>query len=324
MKSRRMAELVLLVAACVLPPALEAQEHPLVADHPGAWAEADLRAGNLPPATRAAALAVVKQIEDILRKMPALTPAAGFEVIPHTIFTLDNVDRSDNPHLPKLVTIEMTLNIAPYERSSGGVTANERDTAGSVTVLVNDLSHTGSAPMGGAWSDDQGNFIQDPDDPVDTRHGSPVYQDGNGDQWLLMRRHAVPVLAPVTRERYLLCVMKQSEDALKKAQDRRARIPASVPANIVAEVDEAIAHEKTHLADLQQQYNGMSAADRRLPVDEGKPSFFFNPALIDPSVPPATPQVISVRLLSNDTIAPGLGEKLDQQLDWAALAKLLR
>jgi hypothetical protein len=329
---------LLLTASCAA--ALGAQEHPLAADHPGAWAAPDVRGGNLPPATRTAALAVAKQIEDILRKMPVMAPAAGFEVVPHTVLSLQNADRSGNTRLPQLAVIELTANIAPYERTSRGVEANERDTAASVTVAVNDFSYTGTTPMGDAWSDDQGAFIESPEDPVDTRHGFPVFQEGNGDRWLLMRRRDVPVVSPVSRERYLLCVTKQAEDALSKAQARRAKVPAGVPAEIVATIDEAIAHGKTRVANLQKQYQGMTAADRRLPavvgssegdaavnfVDSGDGTAYvsFNPALIDSSLPPAAPQVMSIRLLSNDALFPGLGEKLDQQLDWAALAKLLR
>ncbi len=332
--------IVLALAAVLGEPSPFGQEHPLAADHPGAWAAPDLRAGNLPPAARTAALAVEKQIEDVLRRMPVMAPAAGFEVVPHIVLSLENVDRSNNTHLPQVAAIQLTANIAPYERTNRGVDANERDTAASVTVAVNDLSYTGTTAMGDEWSDDQGAFIQSPEDPVDTRHGFPVYQEGNGDRWLLMRRRDVPVVAPVSRERYLLAVTKQAEEALGKAQARRAKIPAGVPAEIVATIDDAIAHEKTHVANLRQQYQGMTPGDRRLPAvvgasdgdsgvnfvapGDGTAYFSFNPALIDPALPPATPQVMSIRLLSNDALFPGLGEKLDQQLDWAALAKLLR
>jgi hypothetical protein len=51
---------------------------------------------------------------------------------------------------------------------------NERDTVGSVTIRVNDLG----AVFGGGLDlqDDQGTFIRNPPDPVDTVHGYPVFE----------------------------------------------------------------------------------------------------------------------------------------------------
>ncbi len=327
-------------AAGLAPAALHAQENPLVADHAPSWSVPDVRGASLPPAAKTAALAVAAQLFDVIKRMPIMAPTPGFKVVQHTYLSEENIDHSDNSHLPKLVTIQVTANLAPYERLKTGVEANERDTAGSVTIVVNDFDYTGTTPMGEAWSDDKGGFIQDPEDPVETRHGFPVYQEGNQDKWLLMRRHEVPVLTPLTRERYLLCVTKQVQDDLAKAQERRAKIPAGVPADIVATVDDAIAHMKAHLANLQRQYQQMSAADRQRPAivgsneaddpvafvgaDDGKPVYTFNPALIDPALGPTAPQALSIRLLSNEDLFPGFGEKLEQQLDWQALAKLVR
>ncbi len=330
----------LVLAACLPPAAARAQEYPLVRDHPGSWSEPDVRGAPMPPAARAAALQVARQIIEILRRMPVMEPAPGFQVVQHTYLSLANIDHSDDAHLPQLVTLKVTANIAPYERTPSGVSANERDTAASVTVVVNDFAYSGATAMGDPWTDDQGAFIQSPEDPVETRHGFPVYQEGNGDAWLLMRRHEVPLLMPVTRERYLRSVTKQLEDELAKAQGRRAKIPAGVPADIVAEIDSAIAQETRHLANLRQQSQQMSAGDRRLPAiigtstgeepvafaggGDGTAVFFFNPALIDSALPPATPQALSIRLLSNAELGAGLGERLDRELDWNALAALLR
>jgi hypothetical protein len=314
-----------------------AQEHPLAPDRPGSWSAPDVRAGGLPPDVRTSALAAANQIVEIIRRMPAMAPANGFQVVQHTSVVVESADGSDNPRSPKFARIEVSANLAPYERTTRGVEVNERDTAGSVTVVVNSLSHTGTMPMG--WQDEQGGFIQDPEEPLETRHGFPVYQEGNLDKWLFMRRHDVPIVTPVTRERYLRVVIARAQDEVARVEERRAKVPAGVPAAIVATIDEAVSHQKTRLANLQQQLRSMTADERRSPAvvgtstgdepvafvgaGDGSPIVSFTPALMDPKLPPATPQVISVRITSNDDLFPGVGERLDQQLDWAALNKVV-
>ena len=340
MRRRFVAALALVCVAGLAPATLQAQEHPLAADHAPSWSAPDVRGAALTPGKRIAAVALSVALLDIIKRMPIMAPTPGFQVVQHTYISEENIDHSDNSHLPKLVTIQVTANLAPYERTKTGIEANERDTAGSVTIVVNDFAYTGTTPMGEAWTDDKGGFIQDPEEPVETRHGFPVYQEGNLDKWLLMRRHDVPVLSPLSRERYLLCLTRQVQDNLAKVQERRAKIPASVPSEIVATMDDAIAHAKAHLANLQRQYQGMSADDRRRPAvvgssegddpvafvgaEEGKAIHTFNPALVDPALPPTTPQALSIRLLSNEDLFAGLGEKLEQQLDWDALVRLVR
>ncbi len=338
---RRLAGIAAVAAVAGLGPSLmSAQEHPLVKDRPGAWRAADVRAAALPADTRGAALAVADRVLAIVRRMPAMAPAAGFEAVPHTFVTLENADQSDNPRLPKFARIEVTVNLVPFERTASGVEGNERDTAGSVTVVVNGLEHVGAMPKGEGWADEQGAFIQDPEEPVEMAHGFPVYQDGNLDKWLLMRRHDVPVLAPVSRERYLSVLIRQRQDEVKRVEERRAKIPAGVPASVVATVDEALTQQRAQLAVLQKQLSSMSAADRRSPTilgssgageplsfvtpGEGNAVVFFNPALMDPKLGPAAPQTLSVRVRGNDDLFPDLGARLEEQIDWAALNGLLR
>ena len=332
---RRSLGLATLVAAGFV--TLGAQEHPLVPDRPGSWSAPDVRAGGLPPDTRTAALAVASQIVEIIKRMPAMAPANGFQVVQHTSVVVESADGSDNPKSPKFVRIEVSANLAPYERTTRGVEVNERDTAGSVTVVVNSLSYTGTMPM--EWRDEQGYFIQDPEEPLETRHGFPVYQEGNLDKWLFMRRHDVPIVTPVARERYLRVAIARAQDEAARVEERRAKVPAGVPAAVIATIDEGLSHQKTRLANLQQQLRSMTADERRAPAvigtstgdepvafvgaGEGNTIVSFNPALMDPKLPPAAPQVISVRITSNDDLFPGLGERLDQQLDWAALNKVV-
>jgi hypothetical protein len=307
---------------------LQAQEFPLASNHPGSWSAPDVRAASLPPAAKTAGLAVAQQILDILHKAPVMSPAPGFAVVTHTFLALDN----------GLITVRVTANLAPYERTAQGVRPNERDTAATITVVVNDFSYTGTTAMGEAWRDDLGAFIHGPEDPVETQHGFPVYQEGNGDKWLLMRRRDVPVVAPVSRERYLLCLTMQVENELAKIEQRRAKIPPGVPASIAGEIDAAIGHQKRHLANLQRQYQQMSAADRRQPAIvgasegespvnfavDGTAIVYLNPALVDATLPTAAPQAISVHVAATAVPSADSADALDRQLDWAALKALLR
>ena len=210
--ARRFVFALFVLVALSRPTGLFAQEYPLVPDRPGSWSAPDVRGATLPPEARAAAVALANQLFEIIRRVPAMAPAAGFQVVQHTYLSLENIDRSDNPQLPAFVSLQVTANLAPYERVGQSVEANERDTAGSITIAVNNFDYTGTTPMGDAWGDDQGAFIQDPEDPVDTKHGFPVYQEGNGDKWLLMRRSQVPVL--VRRRANVTCW--RSSDRFRK------------------------------------------------------------------------------------------------------------
>jgi hypothetical protein len=235
----------------------------------------------------------------------------------------------------------LTVNIAPYERMDQKVEANERDTAGSVTIRVNDLGPV----LGGGLDlqDDQGTFIRSPPDPVATVHGYPVFEEGNGDRWAIVRRNKVPFWAPVTCERYLLATIKADEDGLAKAQANRAKMPAGIPAAIVATVDEAIAQLQRRIANAKKAYAAMSPAQRAAtayvgdrgdledapvfvkPVDDSPaPTVFINPALIDPRLPRSAPQILAIRILANDELWPGMAEKLDKELEWAALDAFVR
>jgi hypothetical protein len=321
-----------------------AQEHPLVKAQAGSWSTTGpLRVGVRPemtPDERTAVTAQVNALLDVLKRMPAMAPPAGFEVTPHTYVSLDTLDRSSGKR-PVLVTSQLTVNIAPYERIDQKVEANERDTAGSVTIRVHDLGPV----LGGGLDlqDDQGIFIRSPPDPVATVHGYPVFEEGNGDRWAIILRNRVPFWAPVTCERYLLATIRTDEDALAKAQANRAKLPAGVPASIVATVDEALGQMQRRVANARKAYAAMSPAQRAAtayvgdrgdfedaPVfvkageDAPPATVYINPALIDARLPRSAPQILAVRILANEELWPGTAEKLDKELDWAALDAFVR
>ena len=318
------------------------QENPLVPGQPGSWQTVPpitprIQAG-LTPAERTAISASVNQILEILRRMPQMASPAGFQVIPHATVELQNFDHSDGKRVA-CITADVLVNLAPFERTSRGVEAAEQDTAAHVDIKVNDLQPLLGSDTG--LSDDQGAFIQNPPEPVDTVHGYPVYEEGNGDRWVFIRRNAVPFFAPVTAGRYLLARTAAVERQLADARDRRAKVPAGVPASIVATIDDAIAGFQRQVANYQKAYAAMTTAERAAPArvldttgdeppkfaaaDDGSATaiVYFNPALMAPGLARSTPQILAVHIGAKDDRWPGLTAKLDAELDWAALDKFV-
>ena len=92
--ARRFVFALFVLVALSRPTGLFAQEYPLVPDRPGSWSAPDVRGATLPPEARAAAVALANQLFEIIRRVPAMAPAAGFQVVQHTYLSLENIDRS--------------------------------------------------------------------------------------------------------------------------------------------------------------------------------------------------------------------------------------
>ncbi|HUL74137.1 MAG TPA: hypothetical protein VLT86_13605 [Vicinamibacterales bacterium] len=325
-------------------PTLAAQSKPLLTSHPGAWQPAPPITPRLPQdlsvGERAAITASVNQLLEIVRRMPAMAPPAGLAVVPHAFVDLLNLDHSEGKRV-KYVTAEIVVNLAPFEPvgRGGAVEAVEADRAAGLTLRVNDLAVLLGSETG--MADDQGAFIQRPEDPVDTIHGYPVYEEGNGERWVMIRRNEVPFFAPVTAERYMRATIAAHEKELADVRDRRARVPAGVPASVVATIDEAIASFGRRLKNDQDALAAMSPADRAAPArlgafsGEEAPVFapaddtgatavvYFNPALMSPGLPRTAPQLLSVNISASDDTWPGLKARLGSEVDWSALEKFV-
>jgi hypothetical protein len=316
-----------------------AQENPLVPTQPGSWQAAlpitpQRMATELTLPERTAVKASVNQLLEIVRRMPQMAPPAGFQVIPHAFVEFQNLDHSDGKRMA-YATADILANLAPYERNGRGIAANEADTAAHVHIKVNDL-----APLLGAengLADDQGAFMQSPPEPVDTLHGYPVFEEGNGDRWIVICRNAVPFFAPVTVERYLRVKIAEAQRRLAEAKDHRAKVPAGVPASILTTIDDAIAGFQRQVNNDQRVLAAMSAAERAAPArvldttGDDAPRFgaaddagataivYFNPALMAPDLPRTAPQILAVGIGATEERWPGLAAKLDHELDWTAL-----
>jgi hypothetical protein len=109
------------------------------------------------------------------------------------------------------------LNLAPYERTGTVVAANARDTAASIEIKVNDLSPLTGSEIADEWRDEQGAFQRNALQSSESIHGHPVFETSE-QKWILILCNQAPVVAAVSRERYLAVKMRKN----------RAAIPAAV------------------------------------------------------------------------------------------------
>ena len=121
---------------------------------------------------------------------------------------------------------------------------------------------------------------------------------------------------------------------------RRREIPAGVPSSITATIDEALAGARKLATSIRAAHDSMSAADRAKPAfvgssepgeppqfvnsaDDGTAVVYFNPALFDAGSRAAS-QLLAVSISASGPLSDGLGDKLDHEIDWGALQKIVR
>jgi hypothetical protein len=276
---------------------------------------------DLSPDERIAITTSINQLIAIVRRTPPMAPPSGFAVVPHAFVEIQNFDHSEGKRVA-YVTADITLNLAPLVQNGRGAAApNERDTAAHVQIKVNDLQPLMGSEL--SLGDDEGTFIENPPEPVETVHGFPLFEEGNGQRWILIRRNDVPFFAPVTAERFARATMAKTERELADARARRAKLPAGVPASIAATIDDAIAGFQEKLGEEQRALAAMSASERAAPAHVADSAVvYFNPALMTPGLPRATPQVLAVGIGASDAKSE-LAAKLDSELDWAALSQFV-
>jgi hypothetical protein len=339
---RRISPIALAISLLLLSSFLvHGQEHPLLRDHPGGWNVKDQRLSQeFTAAERAAAAAFVTQVADILRGAPSLTTPRGFDVLQHSALELDVP--GNGSARPKMISGLLTFNLAPYESGPGGPLPNERDTAVSIKIAVNELSMVtgGEITQGNVtFGDEQGDFLKDAPDPAETKHDAPVYEQGD-DRFVILRGHDVPILAPVSRERYLAYRLRAVKTQIDHAEASLAKLNQNDPmlAGPLATMREQLSVMHALQQKMQHDLDTMSTDDRQTPAvvtldaateppefgDGGSAIVYLNPALFDPKRPRTAPQVLAVSIVGDEDRWPGLAAKIDQELDWAALLKLVR
>jgi hypothetical protein len=317
------------------------QEHPLLRDHPGAWVgQSPSLAADLTTSDKAAATALVADIANILKQAPTLKTPRGYDIYQHSSLALDHPGNATAR--PAVVAGILTFNLAPYESAASGPVANERDSAVQIKIAVNDLSMvTGGTMTEGrlTFGDEFGDFWRDTPETTETRHGAPVYEQ-NSDRWVVLRARDVPIVTPVSRERYLAFRQRLAKDAADHADQNLVKLNANDPAlaGPLAIMREQIAALRAVEQAIQRQVTTMSPADRQAPAlvtsespteapqfgDGGTAVVYLNPALFDHTRPRAALQVLAVSIVGDEDHWSGLASKVDQEIDWDALRRLLK
>lgn len=320
---------------------LVAQEAPYLRDHPGGWVvQSQGLASELTPADKTAAAALVTAVADILKQAPTLKTPRGYDVFQHSSLELDRPGHATAR--PAMLAGLLTFNLAPYEGGARGATPNERDSAVQIKIAVNDLSMiTGGTMTEGRlpFGDEQGDFWRDTPESNATLHGAPVYEQ-NDDHWVVLRAHDVPIVAPVSRERYLAFRQRLAKDSADRAQQNVAKFDPNNPAlaGPLATVREQVAALRANEQAIQKLIASMPPADRQAPAlvtgespteppqfgDGGTAVVFLNPALFDPARPRTAPQVLAVSIVGDEDHWGGLASKIDREIDWDGLRKLLK
>ena len=354
--------LAMVTMATLAPVLLPAQSADVVLDHPGRWNIKPVRwAPEVPAAARPRLTQTVNDLIAVLRRMPALAQPRGFDIAVDPRAEWHDLDDQGDGRRPKFAAADISIELLPYEKNARGLVAvADSDPLAVIELQVNDLAVFAGWEAGhGVSSDDaDARFLNDPPEPFEMRGQWPVYHDwAERDAWVILTRAQVPLFVPVPRDRYL---QFEIEEVRKVAGRQMAPIklaapPSNDPAVVaawkeaqkrVAEVtqtfNEAKAHIQTQLDGLTAQLAGLSPEDRRAPVylsnpkpteagaleflqpgdSDAKAVVYRNPALIDGRLPPGTPQILALRFESRDAW-PELAAKLNEELDWPALQKLL-
>jgi|SRR5579862_894598 len=323
---------------------VSAQQYPLVRDHAGVWQTRPENIGYLvPPADKTTFLASVTKVLDVLRRSPALAAPKGFDVIEYTSARLDRLDSGSAR--PQFVGGTIHLDFGCYETGPKGVFSSDHDFAGSIVIEINDLVLVGGGTVQDGYvtfGDDQGDFIKGAREPDDTLHGFPVYEQGN-DRWIVIRKPGVPILVPVSRERYLKFRLKKAQTSIDRGEANLAKMPANNAqlAGPIAEARELLAQVHAAVGAMNTQLAGMSAADRAAPAfvisgpdteapqfdtsaDNGAdPILTLNPALMSAGAPRGSAQILAVSIRADDKW-PDLATTLDAQIDWTGLAAIVK
>jgi hypothetical protein len=324
-------------------PPTQAQSHPFALDKPGQWNPAPpIKPQIVAGATvedQAGAAAWSNQLFEILHRMPLLAGPKGFEVAPAASAGLENVDHIPGLNRPVVLMGTALVSLNPYEKMPQGVLPNSQDAAASIRIAVNDLSELNPGGLDDFFKDDQGRFYSTSHELTGTIHGFPVYGET-----VVMTRNEVPLFIPVSRGRYVKAKIARMEGRVADAQARRSKLAGnSSAASFLPQLNEAIAGQQRYVDALKAQYAAMSGAERDSPAvvssdggatnlpefaaaddADGTHILYINPALIDKNLPRTAVQILTVTIKSDTEHWPELGQNLLNQLDWQAIAGILR
>jgi hypothetical protein len=283
----------------------------------------------------------------LMRAVPLLAQPRGFDVLPRVVIHQVDVDGNSESKRPKVASYLSGFDLANYVDDGKGPVVETSSAAAQLLVTVNDYAGLFSGILNGNGTpgdqnnneDEQGQFFVDVPEASGAKHGYPVYGD-----WVVIMRKPVPIVVPVTRERYLKVVIRRLDDRVTRAGRNKVGNPTgnAALAEALALRDRLLDESRQSLADMKQRLATMSPQERALPayVDSTDalarmPKFsesaggahavvYFNPALFDPSLPKTAPQMVAVKIVPGEGELPHIVDQLDEALDWKGLAGLLK
>jgi len=202
-----------------------------------------------------------------------------------------------------------------------GRTVYDTGSAFVLNLSANNLNcvFNNATPWG---ADAQGTMYLEPEIPSAKAHGFPVYS-----QCVLITHRPQPLYVPVSRARVLAFRIADLDKRLANARAGGLR-------ETLAPAEDLLAAMRTQLANMDQRAGTAPAWGTRLDDPEplaaaGAPGarrlVEANPALFDPDRP-GDIQVLTVfdGCVVETCVSYGMVEKVKAQLDWAALAALVR
>ncbi len=327
---------LLLVLALVMPALVLAREPRCcdganqqidVSKLPGSWrpysAKETAMPYDAPPwltAAQAEAMrANLAAVADVFRRTPLLAAPIGFTIFPKRQLVFDQRAWAHPTHRDRRWPLQGKLSLSASVFGPDGKTVYDTGTAFVVNASANDLQcvFDGASPWG---ADSAGTMYLEPAVPTDTMHGFPAYR-----YCVLITHRTSPFFVPVSEERVLGVRIVEADAKVAEWKpfggelyDTWQRIAASLRAQLAA----------------------MSAADRKAPASvTEKPDYEHplaagrggrkvveaNPAFFDASRP-TDMQVLTMfdGCVTNSCAETEIVQKLHAQLDWRALAALVK
>jgi len=258
-------------------------------------------------------------VADVFRRTPVLASPVGFTVFPKRRLVFDQRSWAHPTQRDRRWPIQGALMLSASIFQPDGRTVYDTGSAFVVNVSANDLGcvFDNASP----WATDgQGTMYLQPSGPTETMHGFPTYR-----YCILITHRTEPFFVPVAQERALAVRITEAD----------ARVQEWKPLG-----GELLVTWQRVAASLRAQLAAMTAGDRKAPAyvaetpDPEHPlsSAAAGRALVEPSAAffdasrPSDIQLLTVfdGCVTNSCAKTDIIQKLHAQLDWKALASIVR
>jgi hypothetical protein len=275
------------------------------------------------PAQRAAFLAIESQILAIFQRMPVLAQPRGFDVRPFS--------RSESPD-GQLVQGSVLVHLPGYFMFLGKMQVLGDNYVSQLTVDVNTWNCIGATSMQIGYKD--GDFWDRLPQPTGTFRGYAQYEN-----CVVLTKRKGPMYVPVTQERFLKFKIADLEVAIPEMPPALLAAPSAVDR---AEFESRRGQMREQLASWKQRLAQLTLVGRAAPAYISEPQagevyplvspntpgaravLTVNRDYFDKTIPPSSPQLLTVSIGRTRPQFPDISEKLREQFDWEALAAMLK